>query len=104
MINDVVLCISFAIYIISLIQFTSDGFSTAGWDVNLTKFAKTFTNAISPIRNSLFKVQNRMHFMELLTVAEPEAIAWVFALNRGQEMGYCLDVPPLRAMASSIYC
>lgn len=77
----------FAIYIISLIQFTSDGFSIARWDVNLTKFAKTFTNAVDPIRNSLFKVQNTMHFIELLTVAEPEAIAQVFALNRGQEMG-----------------
>ena len=41
----------------------------------MTKFGKTFTNAIDPIRNSLFKVQNRMHFIELLTVAEPEAIA-----------------------------
>ena len=64
----------FAIYIISLIQFPSDGFSFARRDVNLTKFAKTFTNAIHPIRNSLFKVQNRMHFIELLTVTEPEAI------------------------------
>lgn len=62
------------LFIYSLIPFPSDGFSIARQDVNLTKFAKTFTNAIHPIRNSLFKVQNRMHFIELLTVTEPEAI------------------------------
>lgn len=53
------------IYIISLTQFLSDSFSTTRLDINLTKFAKTFTNAINPIRNLLFKVQNRMHFIEL---------------------------------------
>lgn len=57
----------FVIYIISLTQFPSDCFSIARLDINLTKFVKTFANAINPIRNSLFKVQNRMRFTELST-------------------------------------